>query len=249
MKKAIFILAIAATTISASAQQMMNKKGMPIKPVSGDYGLLINANPFLNYAGNFFGKTNDNFSPNFQNYGGAGNPFTLSGRYFLADDRAIRVDFTLGINSSTEESANFVDATKLDELKTSSSTIGIGAGYEYRRGAGRLVVNYGPQISILSRSNIDGKIEFTNGNDANLNQIAEGGNTLTFGVGGFLGLEYFFGPKMSVGGNFGLNINASSTNERTNKVGTGTAVVTDGKSSSFGVANSNNSNISLNFYF
>jgi len=249
MKKAILMLALAGITISASAQQMMNKKGMPIKPVAGDYGLIISAAPFLNYAGNFFGKTDDNNSPTFSNYGSAGNPFTISGRYFLEDNRALRVDFTLGISSSTSESQNGTDTNKIDEFKVSRSNIGIGAGYEIRRGVGRLVVSYGPQFMIMSSSNNDGRREFTDANNANGNFLEEGGNTLTFGVGGFLGLEYFFAPKMSVGGNFGLNLTSSSTSERTEKVGNANATVINGKSSGFGVQNSNNSSISLNFYF
>ncbi len=248
MKKAIFILAFAATTITASAQQMMSKKGMPIKPVSGDYGLLIDADPFLNYAGNFFGKTNDNNSPNFSDYGTTGVPFTLSGRYFLADDRAVRGILSLGFSSLTENDPNFTDPTKFDETKTSSSVIGIGAAYEFRRGAGRLVASYGPQIGIFVDGS-NGKIETTDALDANFNTLEEGGSTTSFGVGGFLGLEYFFAPKMSVGGLFGINAGLSSTSERTSKVGTAAETVVQGESSGFFFGNTNSSTISLNFYF
>ncbi len=257
MKKTILTIAIAAGSIfAANAQQMMSKKGTPILPAAGSWGLSIDATPFLNYAGNLANGNAGNVAPTF---GSAIDPVTIRGRYFLADDAAVRVDFTLGISSTKQESPNAGDPTQTDELKTSGTAFGIGAGYEIRRGKGRLIASYGPQVFVRMDpfSGVDptfgpvtGKVEFDDATGDAGDYVAEGGNTFSFGLGGFIGAEYFFAPQMSIGGQFDLNLAMSSTSERTIKVGTADAVVDQGKSSAFGfgvVAPA--ASLNLNLYF
>jgi hypothetical protein len=257
MKKTILTIAIAAGTLfAANAQQMMSKKGTPILPAAGSWGLSIAATPFMNYAGNLLNGNAFNAAPTF---GSAIDPVTVRGRYFMADDAAIRVDFTLGITSTTTESANAVDPTKTDETKMSATAFGIGAGYEMKRGKGRLIASYGPQVFIKMTpftgvdptfGPVTGKIEFTDANDAAGNYTAEGGNTFAFGLGGFMGVEYFFAPQMSIGGQFDLNLQISSTSERTNKVGDAPEGTLSGKTSSFGFGNiAGATSLNLNLYF
>ena len=65
MKKSITILAFAFGITGAFAQDLTSKKGEPILPEAGDWAIGIDATPFLNYAGNFFGKTTNNNAPTF----------------------------------------------------------------------------------------------------------------------------------------------------------------------------------------
>ena len=65
MKKSIALVALAFGVSSAFAQDLTSKKGEPFLPEAGDYMIGIDANPFLNYLGNFFGKTVANTAPTF----------------------------------------------------------------------------------------------------------------------------------------------------------------------------------------
>ena len=79
MKKSIALVALAFGVSNAFAQDLTSKKGEPFLPEAGDYMIGIDATPFLNYVGNFFGKTAANAAPtfNFMN----GNKMIL-GKYF-----------------------------------------------------------------------------------------------------------------------------------------------------------------------
>jgi len=61
MKKSIALVAMAFGVTSAFAQDLTSKKGEPFLPEAGDYAISIDANPFLNYLGTFFGKILDIF--------------------------------------------------------------------------------------------------------------------------------------------------------------------------------------------
>jgi hypothetical protein len=56
MKKSLTLLALVLGMSGAFAQDLTSKKGEPFLPEAGDWGLGIDANPFLEYAGNFFGN-------------------------------------------------------------------------------------------------------------------------------------------------------------------------------------------------
>ena len=63
MKKSVLALALAFGVTTAFAQDLTSKKGEPILPEAGDWGISTDATPFLNYAGNFFGKSAFNSAP------------------------------------------------------------------------------------------------------------------------------------------------------------------------------------------
>ena len=65
MKKSIALVAMAFGVTSAFAQDLTSKKGEPFLPEAGDYAIGIDATPFLNYAGNFFGTGAANVAPTF----------------------------------------------------------------------------------------------------------------------------------------------------------------------------------------
>lgn len=147
-------------------------------PVAGDWAIGIDATPFLNYAGNFFGKTANNNAPtwNFQT-----TNQTITGKYFVSDDMAYRGSLRIGFGSWTDNNmvVNLSDTAVNNNLtypnlpsltensaKYSYSHIGLSGGIEKRKGSGRLIGIYGAELgfSISSMSE-----SYTYGNALALN--------------------------------------------------------------------------------
>ena len=150
MKKSIALVALAFGVTSAFAQDLTSKKGEPILPEAGDWGLAIDATPFLNYAGNVFGKTANNTAPTWNFFT---NAQTISGRYFKDASTVYRGSLRIGTGSSSTRNmvtdrtpvtagsqTVFPTAMPMKEnvWKSSSSTIGLAAGIEMRKGTTRL---------------------------------------------------------------------------------------------------------------
>lgn len=161
MKKSITILAFAFGITGAFAQDLTSKKGEPILPEAGDWAIGIDATPFLNYAGNFFGKTNNNNAPTFNFFT---NNLTITGKYFQEATTAYRGTLRIGFNNNNtrEMVANrmftapsltangFPTAAPMVEnsWKTSGLNIGLSAGIEKRKGKTRLQGFYGGEVGI-----------------------------------------------------------------------------------------------------
>lgn len=183
MKKSIALVALAFGVTSAFAQDLTSKKGEPILPEAGDWSIGIEAAPFLEYAGNFFGKTAKNNAPtwNFLN----GNN-VIVGKYFMDANKAFRAGLRLGFNSdnqrqmvedraaSSNTTVTFPSATlmKENEWKSSNNGIGLTGGIEMRKGKTRLQGFYGGELGIFFGSSKD---VFTYGNAL----VASGTNQVT----------------------------------------------------------------------
>ncbi|MCB0396711.1 MAG: hypothetical protein KDD36_08665 [Flavobacteriales bacterium] len=133
-----------------------------------------------------------------------------------------------------------VPAMLEDKMTASYKHIGLGAGIEKRRGSTRLQGLYGADAMLVFMGTSE-KYEYGNGLSATVNaatgstgftsSIMTGGSNITtdtygnaarvteaksgstFGIAirGFIGAEYFFLPKISVGGEFGWGLMFSST--------------------------------------
>lgn len=171
MKKSIALVALAFGVTGAFAQDLTSKKGEPFLPEAGDYGISVDATPFLNYAGNFFGKSASNTAPtwNFLN----GNN-TIVGKYFKDANTAYRVGLRLGFGSTTTKSmvdnrgddpaaGSYPEQTTMVENKWKHGTtnVGITVGLEKRRGKTRLQGIYGADLGVWVASSKD---KFTYGN-------------------------------------------------------------------------------------
>ena len=170
MKKSIALVALAFGVTNAFAQDLTSKKGEPFLPEAGDYAVSIDATSFLNYAGNFFGKQNNNVAPtwNFLN----GNN-TISGKYFKDATTAYRVGIRLGFGSTSDKrnvaalptstvvAYPTVDAVVENKHKKSTTNVGISVGLEKRRGKTRLQGFYGADLGIYYGSTKD---KYTYGN-------------------------------------------------------------------------------------
>ncbi len=199
MKKSIALVALAFGVTSAFAQDLTSKKGEPILPEAGDYMIGIDANPFLNYAGNFFGKNDlagaGNVAPtwNFLNNGVNGTNMIV-GKYFKDANTAYRVGIRLGINnqttkseiadlSSTAPTFPTLPTMKEDVYKNSNKAIGITVGLEKRKGKTRLQGFYGADFMLWGSSQ---KEKYTYGNTIDVNSttglaVVSAANTTNFG--------------------------------------------------------------------
>ncbi|HWY33560.1 MAG TPA: hypothetical protein VNX68_02870, partial [Nitrosopumilaceae archaeon] len=173
---------------------------------------------------------------------------TIIGKYFKDEKTAYRAIVRIGFNSNTTR-AQIADASvttaptyptvpamKEDKWKSSNNFVGLGAGYEMRRGKTRLQGFYGADAMIWMSSNKD---VFTYGNSlvaggsapvgvgsstdfgATANNLTgvkdtygnaarvttrKSGTSIGFGVRAFIGAEYFIFPKISIGGEFGWGL-------------------------------------------
>ncbi len=227
--------------------EFVSKRGINILPEAGDIGLGISAIPIVNYFGNTFNGTANN-SAQF-NFTDAAN--TIYAKYFLDDASAIRIKFryatgkVTNLEYITQDSIPVPDPLVVVEDKetVANTNIAIGLGYEIRRGHGRVQGFYGGEL-MLTHTSGNSKyeygnpysVDFTNPPTTNFgtNITATGrvteqklGNTIGFGLGGFIGVEYFFAPKMSVGGEFGYGLALTNTGdgEATEEQWTGTEVL------------------------
>ena len=245
MKKSFLAFAM-FIGVAATAQELTSKKGFPILPEAGDWGLGVGANSTLNYLGNLM--NGNNVAPSFSWQ----NNNVITGKYFKDANTAYRVGLRLGFNSGKTTATSPTDGN-ISDTSFSSNNINLAAGIQKYRGKGRLRGFYGAEAGIgLAGS----KLTYNYQGNAPANSVleAKAGGTFSFNVRGFVGVEYYFAPKISLGGEVGWGLGLSSTGAGsvTTADGNGGSKATDGpaKSSSFGLDTDNaGGSINLNFYF
>jgi hypothetical protein len=172
MKKSIALVALAFGVTSAFAQDLTSKKGEPILPEAGDWAIGIDATPFLNYAGNFFGKTANNTAPTWDFLTGNN---TITVKKFKDAQTAYRATVRLGFTNTTDSrqivqpstsAVNYPDMPSMvtDKHHMGSTRVGLGVGIEKRRGKTRLQGYYGADVGFMITSDKD---KYTYGNSLN----------------------------------------------------------------------------------
>lgn len=250
MKKSLLIIAMFIGA-SVSAQDLTSKKGTPILPEAGEWSIGVGANSTLEYFGNLMNGNNN--APTFD----WANDQIITGKMMKDANTAYRAYVRLGLGSTkaADQEVTFpgggpvVDSI---EVKNSATNIALGAGLQKYRGKGRLRGIYGAEAMIMLSS----AKETWDGTDETLGAISiedKAGSTFGLGLRAFIGAEYFFAPKMSVGGEFGWGLMLQSTGEgEISGSIDGDAIdpIKTGKSSSFGIDTDNfNGSIILNLYF
>lgn len=262
MKKPILIAALVLITGSLFAQNpIKNKSGVILTPEVGEFALSIDAVPFLKYAGSLFNdQTNEPYASFGSNY-----PMTFTGLYVKKENLAYRAKLKLGFGVQKDDSlvarigSTNPNETVANETKVSTSNITIGAGIQKWRGKSRVQAYYGGEVLLSIGTD---KTSYTYGNPlSSENQTSrlkseKSGNTFGFMVRGFVGIEYFFSPKVSLGAEFGWGPGIVSTgqgetqSESWNGSGAEVTITNTGKSSTFTMDNDNSSGaINLSFYF
>ena len=229
----------ASSTPASSGSSITSKKGEMYLPQAGDWSISMDASPFLTYFGNFFHGNGTTGAP----YAAFLNQNqTIVGKYFVDDNTAYRGLLRIGFHSnsnneeisSSDTSTAFPRAQVEDQQSISSHFIGLGVGMEKRRGSTRLQGYYGAEI-MFSISSAGNDTTFTYGNsynsgsnptpswynpmtgatEAGLPRITQWTSGSTFGINlvGFIGFEYFFAPKISIGGEYTWGIMYQSSGQ------------------------------------
>ena len=253
MKK-IFLFCASIALVGTMNAQLTNKKGAQILPESGDWAISVKADPFIAFASNLvtgFAGAADSSSTTFGQYQ---EDHTLVFKKFTSSTTADRFIVNFGHTSNTnvtsvaeldENGVAIVDQFVDNKSRIRTTHIGLGYGKEFRKGAGRLQGYYGADAMLYLEG---GATTNTYGNDITRTQdptrTLKIKNGLMFGIGarGFLGVEYFFAPKMSVGAEFGYGASVYSkgagsvTNETWNVADGASETTTDGTASSTGAS-------------
>lgn len=223
MKKVLLVLGLMGVGFSSlHAQGITNKKGYAVLPEAGDYSISFDAVPIMNYA---FDKTRifSNNAPssatglfNYQ------TPMTIVGKYMKDENTAYRFKARLGFENTTENTyVNKIGSTTneqvLDTKKGSGNNITLGAGIQKYRGKNRLRGYYGAEADLMfghapTYTYTYGNALSTSNNTRRLTEN-KSGSMFGFGARGFVGAEYYFAPKMSIGAEFGWGLNFAKIGE------------------------------------
>ena len=224
MRKKIISLSMCLSIAAALAQGQEQPENSSYLPEAGDFALGVDATPFLRYAGNLL-SLSDNAAPNFKGLQGQG----IYGKYFLEDRRAIRAKLLLDIYSTSNKQSvtndeavgTTPDATTIDTKKTGITSVSLSAGYEIRRGRGRVQGFWGGEV-VLGLGKSSTTYEYGNpmtvanpapttgfGSSSPRPLESRGGLSFSGGLRGFVGVEYFIANQVSLGGEFTLGVDAS----------------------------------------
>jgi hypothetical protein len=255
------LLFVLITNFSFAQETALIKKGRPILPAAGDLSLSFDAVPFLNYFGNFFSDKNNSPEAMFTKQ----HPLTFVGSYVKKDNLAYRAKIRVGFGTDKFDTlVQRVGSTNINEIvsnetKRSTTNITIGGGIQKWRGYDRLRAFYGGEI--LFGIGTD-KTTYSYGNAlSNENQDTRKltyklGNEYAFTLRGFIGVEYFIAPKISLNAEFGWGpaLESRGRGELVSEFWTGGEVkqttTETGKSKSFTLDNDNAGGaINLSFYF
>ena len=251
----------ASTTFSQELAK--TKNGKVLNPEAGDWGLSIDAEPFINLASDLvhIGAAAGQYAPLFNGLNGLAPTYSISGKYFKSSNMAYRGSIRLySDNERTTSGITYdpiatavnwpnnvsTDYKTKDAMSQRDWSVGFGGGLEWRKGTKRLQGYYGGEAIIaLARSAKSYEYEYdviapdnnpitaddlTNyttdffGNITNapgdyISRTLRERQPMTsaLGIRGFVGVEFFVAPKISVGGEFGWGMGISHTGRSSKK--------------------------------
>lgn len=217
-----------------NGKDMMPEKGdfglgINVLPVFSYIGSLFGKNNNT-YLDNGWNKFATHFGAN-----------TLYGKYMITEKSAIRFNFRVGVINATTRYEVYDDTQthpdyKVEDMRKNNNTdVNIGAGYEWRRGKNKFRGIYGVEAMYTFNSGVNSSYEYGNlMNDGNIaptsifnatggqfggngSPVAEriisnkGGHYNGGGLRLFAGIEYFIGPKICLGTEFGYGLTVGGT--------------------------------------
>ncbi len=237
-KKVLFVASMFMATAMIAQDGLTSKKGEAFLPEAGDWALGFDGTQFLDYAGNMFnGNTGNGLTTNWvQN-----NPsMTIYGKMFKDETTAYRAKVRIGFGSTSSDAVGFYDADAdpttnsveyTNTTKSSNMMITLGGGIEKRRGNTRIQGFYGGEALISFGSSSDSydygraysddwnadeellTVPATILGNAVSQRVTErkAGSTFQLGLRGFVGVEWFIAPKVSLSAEYGWALAMSST--------------------------------------
>ena len=253
MKKLLIIFVLLISFISYSISQsgpVTNKRGVPILPEAGDWAVGIDATPLLEYMGNFFTGGANN-APDFGFT--AQYPGSIYFKYLQSGTTIIRGNLLIGVTYVVDKDQDEIGDTP-SKLINSALNVGISLGIEKKKDLNnRLCGFYGAQAILLKTPYIDqdfvGKIKYKDSEDTDDNFKMVGGNTIAFGAGVFVGVEYFILPKVSLSGEFSIMAGTEYTGLRKLVPETGDEELIEESASFSGINTMASGDLVLLFYF
>lgn len=234
MKKITLLIAsFTFLCFSLQAQnELVSKKGFKILPEAGDIALGVDFAPFINTL-NFMGGTSTgpkmSFGDGLSIFGKYYATDNFAFRVKLAINHVANSERGYVIDQSIIGPGD--GDLVMDEATFSYSRFSFGLGFEKRRGHGRLQGYYGADLFFelsdggSGKANSNFSAEYANPYDAfhidpSTSDFINGGSTenpkrfteinqgyaMGFGVRGFIGVEYFIAPKISIGGEVGWGV-------------------------------------------
>jgi hypothetical protein len=255
----ILLFALSVYSQEVSNSKLVNKKGSIIQPEQGDWCIGIDATPFINYIGNLIKLTSvSNNAPTFGFT--AQNPGIFWGKYMISDVKAYRFSITIGVTMDVQKEPNVRNNNLTNTVTNSALAIGFTFGIEnYRPLKSRLIGIYGFEGGLFlkpyfgptrnSSGFVTGRLTFEDASLNTNNYTESGGNTISLLGRGFVGIEYIFAPKMSLSGEFGLDLSAYYKGERKYVPQTGSNEIIDASGYGFNLAPSASGSLVLRFYF
>jgi hypothetical protein len=209
----------------SSKVKLVSKRGVNILPEQGELAIGIDAIPIFLYMGNALAA--GGFAPSWDYGENFGDMNGICAKYMLQSDLAIRANFRFDFSSNTTVypvgqsmltpdplAPLYVD----DQVTVNNHAVQIAVGIEKMRGKSRVQGKYGAEVlfgynkstTVYNYGNsitndFNTPATFSNAYTAEggriINDFADKG--LFIGARGFLGVEFFVGPKISLGGEFG----------------------------------------------
>lgn len=171
-------------------------------PQKGDFAIGMGTNWVFSYIGNLF-RTDGGNSLAFNLING--NQFY--GKYFLNAQKAVRSRLNIFYNNYQDNYPPDAGQVVLNYTDYTCLGADLTMGLEKRRGSGRLQFSYGPEATIGTSMT---KYTYSHPNVTSNNMKEEKTNGgLILGARAFAGIEYFFMPKVSIGGELGFGIRSS----------------------------------------
>jgi hypothetical protein len=283
-------------TTTVQEHSFKSKNGHEVLPQRKDWALGISATGFLNYLGNMMNGNSFNNAPTF-NSANVPSPFAIgnisgmaiSGKYMRSATLAYRVRFQANAGRTSYKNLVLKDMPTPDpmnpvmvedQLDIDAQVVLLSAGFEKRRGNGRLQGFYGAEAMVGYAGN-NRTYSYGNGfstdftspvSTTDFNSLLSGptsfrpkeiysGATMLAGLRGFIGVEYFVAPKISLGGELGYTLGMSvngkgyTTNTTWNTGTNQTSTITTDRYASAGLRSMGigvdniNAGINLHFYF
>ena len=156
--------------------------------------------------------------------------------------------------SSEAEKAKIDDIVEDESPFRRALSIGLVGGIQKNRQIfGRLVGIYGVQAGFMrdpyNAGTYMGKLSFKDAYDSDNNYKRSGGNTYSAMLGGFVGVEFFFAPRLALAGEFAYNVLFYTQGERKNIPETGDETIMDYGEIGVEFAPSQSGNLQLLIYF
>lgn len=227
-KRLLFVAAVFAATATFAQDGLTSKKGEAYLPEAGDWSIGFDAGNFTQYVGNLAnGGSNTALTNGWMN-GTVSQE--LRAKMFKDESTAYRLRARIGTSSNSSDQLGKYDqdadpsTADVDYTVTTKNSNGfsivLGGGLEKRRGNTRIQGYYGGEVyfGLLggSSTTIDDSRaltdDYSNGGAARTTET-KNGSTFVIGLNGFVGVEWFFAPKVSLGAEYTYGLGMSSTGE------------------------------------